>query len=80
MGKELFSASNIDKFSSAFRFLFNKVYIWLVFTVMLLMDIYFFSSTEALLVFNNTVSIHTIIGVMIGNGFHWVNKHRTTFH
>lgn len=63
--KELFSASNIDKFSSAFRFLFNKVYIWLVFTVMLLMDIYFFSSTEALLVFNNTAGIYTIIGVLI---------------
>lgn len=46
--KELFSASAIDRFSDMFRFLFNKVYLRMVFIVMLLMDFYFFFYTEGL--------------------------------
>lgn len=63
--KELFSASDIDKFSSTYHFLFKKIYICSVFTIMLLLNAYFFFYTESLLVFNSTVNAYTIIGLLI---------------
>lgn len=63
--KELFSALAIDKFSDMFSFLFNKTYIWIVFTIVLIMDAYFFFYTENLLFFNNIVNAYTIIGLLV---------------
>lgn len=63
--RELVSAKLIDRFSNAFRFLFRKVYILPFMTSVLLLDGYFFYSTDHLLTFNNTTNIYTIVGLFI---------------
>lgn len=63
--KELLSASNIDKYSNKFHFLFNKVYLWLVFAIMISMDMYFFFHAESLLAFNNAVNAYTVMGLFL---------------
>lgn len=63
--KELFSATAIDKFSDTFRFLFNKIYMILIFIVMLALDAYFFLEVHGLLVFNNKMNIYVVIGLFI---------------
>ena len=63
--KKLFTASSIDKFSNTFQFLFNKAYMAIIFAVVLIMDIYFFLTTDNLLQFNNKVNIYMIIGLLV---------------
>lgn len=63
--KELFSASTIDKFSDACRFLFNKTYMLAVLTVVILMDAYFFLTTNDLLTFNTKVNIYIVVGLFV---------------
>lgn len=63
--KELFSASTIDKFSDAFRFLFNKTYMLAVLTITLLLDAYFFLTTNDLLIFNTKVNIYMVVGLFV---------------
>lgn len=63
--KELFSASTIDKFSDAFRFLFNKTYMLAVLTITILLDAYFFLTTNDLLIFNTKVNIYMVAGLFV---------------
>lgn len=63
--KELFSASTIDKFSDAFRFLFNKTYMLAVLTITILLDAYFFLTTNDLLIFNTKVNIYMVVGLFV---------------
>lgn len=63
--KELFSVSAIDKFSDTFQFLFNRTYMVIVFTIALVLDIYFFSTTDNLLTFTNKSNTYTVVGLMI---------------
>ena len=63
--KELFSASTIDKFSDAFRFLFNKTYMLAVLTITILLDAYFFLTTNGLLIFNTKVNIYMVAGLFV---------------
>ena len=63
--KELFPTSVIDSFSDAFRFLFHKTCMVVVFTLVLCMDVYFFWHTEDLLVFNNSVNIYIVVGLLL---------------
>lgn len=63
--KELFAAQTIDNFSDIFRFLFNKIYMAIVFICALVLDIYFFWNTDNLLQFNNLVNIYMIVGLLI---------------
>lgn len=63
--KVLFSAVTIDKFSDMFRFLFNKVCMIFVLVVTLILNIYFFLSTDDLLLFNNQVTVYVIVGLFV---------------
>lgn len=63
--KELFPATAIDRFSDAFRFLFNKIYMICVGIVVLVLDVLFFTQTSDLLVFNDKVNAYTIIGILL---------------
>ncbi len=63
--KVLFASQTIDKFSDTFRFLFNKVYIAIVFISTLVLDIYFFWNTDNLLQFNNRVNIYMVAGLIV---------------
>lgn len=63
--KELFSASTIDKFSDTFRFLFNKVYMAVVFILAIVLDVYFFLMVDDLLIFNNKANLYMAIGLLI---------------
>lgn len=62
--KKLFSASAIDKFSDMCRFLFNKKYMAVVFTLALLLDAYFFMTTNGLFRFNIKVNIYMVAGLL----------------
>lgn len=63
--KELFTAQTIDKFSDMFRFLFNKIYMTIVFITALVLDIYFFWNTDNLMQFNNRVKVYMVVGLII---------------
>lgn len=63
--KELFSASTIDKFSDTFRFLFNKVYMVIVLAITIALDVYFFLTTNDILIFNTKVNIYMVVGLFI---------------
>lgn len=63
--KELFSPASIDKFSDTFSFLFNKVYMAIVLIITAVLDVYFFLTTNDLLLFNNKVNIYMVVGLFI---------------
>lgn len=63
--KELFAVQTIDKFSDTFQFLFNKVYMAIVFISALALDIYLFWNTDNLLQFNNQVNIYMVAGLIV---------------
>ena len=63
--KELFPAAAVDRFSDAFSFLFHKAFMVTLFAVMLVLDVWFFLHTDELLVFNNTVNIYTVTGLLV---------------
>ena len=70
--KELFSAVAIDKFSDAFRFLFNRWYMLAVLLVAVALDAWFFLHTPDLLLFNNKVNVYLVVGLlafMLGSSF-----------
>ena len=70
--KELFSAAAIDKFSDAFRFLFNRWYMLAVLLVAVALDAWFFFHTPDLLLFNNKVNVYLVVGLlafMLGSSF-----------
>lgn len=70
--KELFSAAAIDKFSDAFRFLFNRWYMLAVLLVAVALDAWFFLRTSDLLLFNNKVNVYLVVGLlafMLGSSF-----------
>lgn len=70
--KELFSAAAIDKFSDAFRFLFNRWYMLVVLLVAVALDAWFFFHTPDLLLFNNKVNVYLVVGLlafMLGSSF-----------
>lgn len=63
--KELFTASTIDMFSETFRFLFNKIYMTIIFVIALALNIHFFLINDNLLVFDNKINIYIIVGLLI---------------
>ena len=63
--KELFSAAAVDRFSDAFRFLFNRWYMLAVFLVAAALDAWFFLRTPDLLLFNNKVTIYLVVGLFV---------------
>ena len=63
--RKLFSATAIDKFSDKFSFLFNKRYMGMILLITLILDICFFLNTPNLLLFNNTVNVYMIIGLLV---------------
>lgn len=63
--KEIFAVQTIDKFSDTFRFLFNKIYMAIIFISALALDIYFFWHTNNLLQFNNRVNIYMVVGLFV---------------
>lgn len=63
--KELFSETAIDKFSEAFRFFFNKIYMTVILSITVSLNAYFFFFTENLFVFNTNTSIYLIAGIFI---------------
>lgn len=63
--KELFATQTIDKFSDTFRFLFNKVYMAIIFICALVLDIYFFWNTNNLMQINNHVNIYMAVGLFV---------------
>lgn len=63
--KELFSAATIDKFSDMFRLLFNKVCMTTVLAVAAILNIYFFLTTDDLLLFNGQVTVYGIAGLFV---------------
>lgn len=70
--KELFSAAAVDRFSDAFRFLFNHWYMLTVFLVAVSLDVWFFFRTPDLLLFNNKVNVYLVVGLfafMLGSSF-----------
>lgn len=70
--KELFSAAAVDRFSDAFRFLFNRWYMLAVFLVAVSLDAWFFFRTPDLLLFNNKVNVYLVVGLfafMLGSSF-----------
>lgn len=70
--KELFSAAAVDRFSDAFRFLFNHWYMLTVFLVAVSLDAWFFFRTPDLLLFNNKVNVYLVVGLfafMLGSSF-----------
>mgnify|MGYP006910854620 CR=1 FL=1 len=63
--KELFTASTIDKFSDTFRFLFNRIYMAIIFIFASILNIYFFLMSEDLLQFNNSAGIYKAGGLLV---------------
>ena len=63
--KQIFSACIIDKFSDSFRFLFKRGYMIIIFSLTIVLDVYFFLTTGNLLILNNKVNIYTLTGLLI---------------
>lgn len=63
--KELFKAPVIDYLSDTFRFLFNKVYMVVMFTILLVLDIYFFLTTNDLLLFSDKANVYLVAGLLL---------------
>lgn len=72
--KVLFNVSTVDKFSDKFSFLFNSLCMTVILTVSILLDIYFFITTNDLLTFNTKANIYIVIGLfaftLISSFFH----------
>lgn len=62
--RELFSVEAIDRFSDYFHFLFNKVWMLLFMLITLATDIFFFYTTDNLLVFTNKANAYTVVGLL----------------
>lgn len=62
--RELFSAKAVDGFSDRFRFLFNGVWMALLMTCVVAADVWFFCTTDDLLVFNNAANAYTVVGLL----------------
>lgn len=62
--KELFTASTIDRFSDAFRFLFHPLVLGGVLLFALIADGYFMLTTENLFRFNNYMNVYTVLGIV----------------
>ena len=63
--KKIFSTSSIDKFSNTFKFLFNKVYMAVVFFIALVLNTYFYLMTDDLFQFNNKGNIYMVAGLIV---------------
>lgn len=63
--KELFSVTAIDRFSDIFRFLFRKMYMLPFLLLTLLVDIYFFVTSDNLLQLDGHIDVYTTIGVLV---------------
>lgn len=63
--KEILADTIINKFSDTFHFLFKNIYMITVFSIMLLLNIYFFLTTDNLLMFNTKVNIYMIAGLLV---------------
>lgn len=63
--KELLSASAIDCFSNALRFIFQRSFLWVITIITLLLDIYFFFTTKNIFQLNEQIGIYGIIGLII---------------
>lgn len=61
--KELFSTAIVDKFSDAFRFVFAKIYMFIILVLAVVLDLYFFFNTKDLLLFNSSVNIYIVVGL-----------------
>ena len=62
--RELFSVDIIDRFSDYFRFLFNRVWMSLFMLLTLAIDIFFFYTTDNLLVFTSKANAYTVVGLL----------------
>lgn len=63
--REVFSATAIDKFSNACRFLFHIKWMCLFIVVALALDIYFFLSEENLVNFGGAANAYLIVGLLL---------------
>lgn len=63
--KELFGAATIDKFSDRFRFLFHRACMTVVALTAVVLNVYFFLTTEDVLLFNNKVDVYTVVGLFV---------------
>ena len=63
--RELFSAKMVDEFSNRFHFLFNGVWMALLMTCVVAADVWFFCTTDDLLVFNNAANAYTVVGLLV---------------
>lgn len=63
--KELLPASTIDHFSDACSFIFQRLFMWIITIITLLLDINFFFSTNNLFQLNEQIGIYGIIGLLI---------------
>ena len=63
--KELLSALAIDRFSNACSFIFQSPFMWVITIITLLLDIYFFFSTNNIFQLNEQIGIYGTIGLLI---------------
>lgn len=63
--KILFTAPVIKKLSDKCQFLYKKINIVVILTLTLLLNIYFFLTTDNLLIFNNKVNTYMIVGLLV---------------
>lgn len=63
--KELFTASAVDLFSDAFRFLFHPFVFGGVLLLALIVDGYFMLTAENLFRFNNYMNVYTVLGMIV---------------
>lgn len=63
--KELLPASTIDHLSDVCSFIFQRLFMWIITIITLLLDINFFFSTNNLFQLNEQIGIYGIIGLLI---------------
>ncbi len=63
--RELISSGIIERFSNKFQFLFHKTCMIPILLTTVCLDVFFFCHTENLLVFNNTINVYTLFGLLI---------------
>lgn len=63
--KMLFTAPVINKFSNRCQFLYKKTNMVVILALTLLLNIYFFLTTDNLLMFNNKVNIYMLVGLFL---------------
>lgn len=61
--KELFSANAIEWFSGKCKFLFHRTWLITVLSLTSAADVYFFLTTDDLLVFNSRVTLYMVVGL-----------------